>query len=189
MQMDEGTGLSMINTQSQADTKKEFEELLLSCTDSMYNLAYRLTQNRDDAFDLVQDATLRAFRFFHQFKRGTNFKGWILTIVRNHFINQYRKKKREPGKVNYDDVESFVGAPQTNGMVEEIFGESLQTSIDQLPEEMRTAITLFYVDGFAYKEIAQIMGCPIGTVMSRLYMAKQILKRKLKVIMENEGQI
>lgn len=184
--MDEGTSFFMLNTQSKADISKEFEEQLLECTDSMYNLAYRLTLNRDDAYDLVQDAAMRGFRYYYQFKRGTNFKGWILTILRNNFINKYRKKKREPAKVNFDLVESFVGAPEVNGATEEIFGESVQKSIDQLPEEMRTTITLFYVDGFAYKEIAEIMKCPIGTVMSRLYMAKQLLKRKLTALKENE---
>lgn len=158
----------------------------MACMDSMYNLGYRLTMNREDANDLVQEAAMRGYRFYDKFEPGTNFKGWILTILRNLFINQYRKKKREPAKVNYEELENFIGAPDINGAAEEIFGEELQSAIDQLPEEMRTALTLFYVDGFAYKEIAAIMRCPIGTVMSRLYMAKNNLKKKLLATMQNE---
>ena len=159
--------------------KAEFEELLLENMDSMYNLGYRLTLNREDAADLVQKASLRAFRFFHKFERGTNFKGWILTILRNIFINDYRKRKKEPYKVDYDAVENFVGMPNFGGFEEEVFGEDLQVSIDELPEEMRTALILYYVDGLSYKEIAQVMKCPLGTVMSRLFMARQLLKKKL----------
>lgn len=158
----------------------------MACMDSMYNLGYRLTLNREDANDQVQEAAMRGYRFYDKFEPGTNFKGWILTILRNLFINQYRKRKREPSKVNYDDLENFIGAPDIGGATEEIFGEELQSAIDQLPEEMRTALTLFYVDGFAYKEIAAIMRCPIGTVMSRLYMAKHNLKKKLLATMQNE---
>ena len=122
--------------------KAQFEELLLENMDSMYNLAYRLTMNRADAEDLVQKASLRAFRFFHKFEEGTNFKGWVCTILRNLFINDYRKKKKEPNKVDYDAVESFVGMPNFSGFEEEVFGEELQTSIDELPEEMKTTLIL-----------------------------------------------
>jgi RNA polymerase sigma-70 factor (ECF subfamily) len=163
-------------------TKKEYQELLLENMNSMFNLAYRMTRNREDAADLVQEAALRGYRFFHRFERGTNFKGWILTVLRNLFINEYRRHKREPGKVSYDEVEGFIGAPDMKGFEEEIFGEMLQRAIDQLPEEMRTVLTLFYVDGFSYKEISKIMDCPIGTVMSRLHMAKRYLKSKLKAL-------
>lgn len=176
----------MLVKRSQASKKREYEEQLMTCMNSMYNLGYRLTMNRDDAADLVQEASMRGYRFYDKFEPGTNFKGWILTILRNLFINQYRKKKREPAKVNYDELENFIGAPEMSGVAEEIFGEEMQNAIDQLPEEMRSALTLFYVDGFAYKEIAEIMRCPIGTVMSRLYMAKQHLKKKLLATMQNE---
>ena len=168
--------------------KAEFEELLLENMDSMYNLGYRLTMNRADAEDLVQKASLRAYRFFHKFERGTNFKGWVLTILRNIFINDYRKKKKEPNKVDYDAVESFVGMPNFGGFEEEVFGEELQVSIDELPEEMKTTLILYYVDGLAYKEIAQTMDCPIGTVMSRLYMARQLLKKKLTLKLNKEAR-
>jgi len=172
-------GYHMLKTVKKEQEDKEFEESLLENMNSLYNLAYRLTFNRDDAFDLVQEASLRAHRFYHKFEKGTNFKAWILTICRNIFINQYRKRVKEPSKVSYEAIEGFVAMPQTGGAIEEIFGENVQRSIDQLPEELKTATTLFYVDDFSYKEIAKIMNCPIGTVMSRLHMAKQLLKKSL----------
>lgn len=166
--------------------KEEFQELLLGNMDSMYNLAYRLTYNREDANDLVQEASLRAFRFFDKFEKGTNFKAWILTILRNLFINKYRKKVKEPTKVHYDELENFIGAPAIHGAAEEVFGENMQKSVDQLPEELKTAVILYYVDGFSYKEMAKIMKCPIGTVMSRLFMARQLLKKHLTALVNEE---
>ncbi len=177
--------LDMWGSKEKEEQKSEFQESLLAVMDSMYNFGYRLTYNREDANDLVQEAALRGYRFYHQFEKGTNFKGWILTILRNTFINQYRKKVKEPVKVDYDILENMIGVPETRGFEEEIFGESLQESVDQLPEEMRTAIVLFYVEGLSYKEIAKVMGCPIGTVMSRLHMARQLLKKKLTEVVEH----
>jgi RNA polymerase sigma factor (sigma-70 family) len=167
--------------------KKEFQDLLLENMNSLYNLAYRLTYTKEEAADLVQEASMRAYRFFHKFEKGTNFKGWACTILRNLFINQYRKVKKEPTKVNYDDLENYISAPETTGFEEEVFGEGLQSVIDDLSEDLKTVITLYYVEGFSYKEISKIMKCPIGTVMSRLHMAKQILKKKLLVVSKKEG--
>lgn len=164
------------------DKNKEYQELLLASMNSMFSLAYRMTRNYDDAKDLVQEAALRGLRFYGKFEWGTNFKAWILTILRNIFINQYRKNVREPAKVNYDDVESFVSLPAISGFAEEVFGEDVQKALDQMPEEMRTAVNLFYVEGLSYKEIAKVMDCPIGTVMSRLHMARQLLKKRLKTL-------
>ena len=165
---------------------KEFDELLLESMNSMYNLAYRMTNNREDAQDLVQETSLKAHRFYDKFQKGTNFKAWVLTILRNTFINNYRKKVKEPSKVSYDVIENYVGTSKITGLEEEVFGENLQQSINKLPEELRTVVTLFYVDGFAYKEIAKIMNCPIGTVMSRLHMARQLLKKSLTNLMHKE---
>lgn len=167
--------------------KKEFEENLLEAMNSMYNLAYRMTyNNREEASDLVQETSMRAFRFYHQYEKGTNFKAWILTILRNTYINQYRKKKKEPAKVNYDELENYIAIPDSKGFEEEVFGESLQRCVNELPEDLKTVVTLYYVDELSYKEISKVMKCPIGTVMSRLYMARQFLKKKLKESMSQE---
>ena len=168
--------------------KKEFEEKVLETIDALYNLAIQLTQNRQDAEDLVQDVTLRAYRYFHRFERGTNFKAWIMTIMRNLYINRYRKRLKEPVKVEFEEVENFISFPEISGVQEEIFSEIIRNSIDKLPEELRMVITLFYVDGFTYKEIAKITEVPLGTVMSRLYTARQILKRQLSKSMLKEAR-
>ena len=159
--------------------QKEFEEQLMQNADSLFNLAYRMTQNSQDAQDLVQETSLRALRYFGKFKKGTNFRAWIMTIMRNVFNNQYRKTAKEPHKVALDKVTGFVPVADVSGADEEIFSEKMKVYISELPEELRTTLTLFYVDGFAYKDIASIMDVPIGTVMSRLYTARQMLKKKL----------
>jgi RNA polymerase sigma-70 factor (ECF subfamily) len=156
----------------------EYQELVLANINAMYNLSYRMTLNAADAQDLVQEAALKGLRYFPRFEKGSNFKAWILTIVRTLFINQYRKRSREPQQVSYDDIEGFVNLEQSSGFQDEVFGEHLQRSLDDLPEEMRSAVTLFYVEGLSYREIADVMRCPVGTVMSRLHAARQLLKKK-----------
>ena len=167
-------------------SKESFEENLLEHIDSLYNFAYRLTRNREEAEDIVQEASLRGFNSYHRFAEGTNFKAWMFTIVRNVFINEYRKKSREPLKVNYEEVENFVSLPEFTGFEEELFSEALQQSLGKLPEELRTTLMLFYVEELSYKEIAEVMKCPIGTVMSRLFMARQCMKKKMILLAKKE---
>jgi len=163
-----------------------FEENLLEHINSLYNLAYYMTRNREDAHDLVQETSLRGFRFYDKFEKGTNFKAWMMTILRNLFINQYRKKVKEPGKVEFELVENYISSPNIDGATEEIFGETLHQSLEKLPEELRAIVVLFYVDGLSYKEIAKVMKCPMGTVMSRLYAARKMLKKHIEDIQNSE---
>ena len=167
-------------------SKESLEENLLEHIDSLYNFAYRLTRNREEAEDIVQEASLRGLKSYHKFAEGTNFKAWMFTIVRNVFINEYRKKSREPLKVNYEEVENFISLPEFTGLEEELFSEALQQSLGQLPEELRTTLMLFYVEELSYKEIAEVMKCPIGTVMSRLFMARQCMKKKMILLAKKE---
>lgn len=178
----------MFNWSQAKNRQREFEEMVLEYIDHLYNLALRLTQHRQEAEDLVQEAVLRAYRFFHTFKEGTNFKAWVMTILRNIYINQYRKSRKEPQLIEFGEVENFISLPEISGVQEEIFSEMLQHAVDNLPEELRTSITLFYVDGFSYKEIAEIMDVPCGTVMSRLYTARQILKKQLCNVVKKERE-
>lgn len=168
------------------ESKESFEENLLGYLDSLYNFAFRLTRNREEAEDLVQEASLRGLKSYYKFAEGTNFKAWMLTIVRNIYINEYRKKTREPLKVNYEEVENFISLPEFTGFEEELFSEALQQSLGQLPEELRTTLMLFYVEELPYKEIAEVMKCPIGTVMSRLFMARQCMKKKMILLAKKE---
>jgi len=167
------------------EPKESFEEHLLEHFDSLYNFAYRLTRKREEAEDLVQEASLRGFKSYHK-ARIINFKAWMFTIVRNLYISNYRKNSREPAKVNYEEVENFISLPEFTGFEEELFSETLQQSLDQLPEELRTTLMLFYVEELPYKEIAEITKCPIGTVMSRLFMARQCMKKKMIQLAKKE---
>lgn len=169
----------MFNRLMREDLKKEFEERILEHIDHLYNAALTMTHNRQDAEDLVQETTLKSYRFFHRFKPGTNFKAWIFTILRNTYINYYRKKAKEPLRVEFDDAENFISLKELSGFQEEVFSESVKTSIDSLSEELRITLILFYVEGFSYKEISKILNVPSGTVMSRLYTARQFLKKQL----------
>jgi len=169
----------LFNWGKSSKLKKDFEEKILECIDSLYNLALRMTQHKQDAEDLTQEAVLRAYRFLTKFEEGTNFKAWIMAILRNVFINEYRRKTKEPQKIEFEKVEDFITIPEISGVQEEIFTENIKSSIDKLPEELRTTIILFYAEDFSYKEIAKIMDVPVGTVMSRLYTARQALKRQL----------
>lgn len=169
----------MFKSFTSEESQESFEENLLKHLDSLYNFAYRFTRNRQEAEDLVQEASLRGFKFCHKFAEGTNFKAWMFTIVRNIYINDYRKKSREPIKVDYEEVENFISLSEFTGFEEELFSETLQQSLNQLSEELRTTLVLFYVEDLSYKEIAEIMKCPVGTVMSRLFMARQCMKKKM----------
>ena len=124
--------------------QKEFEDLLMQNTDALYNLAFRMAGNSHDAEDLIQETSLRAYRYFGKFKEGTNFRAWIMTIMRNIYINRYRKKSREPQKVALDKVSGFVPIANVSGADEEIFSENMKLYISEIPEEIRTTLTLFY---------------------------------------------
>jgi len=178
----------LFNWGKSSKLKKDFEEKILECIDSLYNLALRMTQHKQDAEDLTQEAVLRAYRFLTKFEEGTNFKAWIMAILRNVFINEYRRKTKEPQKIEFEKVEDFITIPEISGVQEEIFTENIKSSIDKLPEELRTTIILFYAEDFSYKEIAKIMDVPVGTVMSRLYTAKQSLKRQLSAYEKERKQ-
>ena len=157
---------------------------------SMYNFAFRLTMDEDDANDLVQDTYLKAFRFISSFERGTNAKAWLFRILKNSFINDYRKKTKEPSKVDYQEVETFydseeaAGTDQTTDLraetVQDLLGDEIANALNSLPVDFRTVIILSDIEGFTYEEMAKILDIPIGTVRSRLHRARQLLKDKLK---------
>ncbi len=178
--------MSMFTLFKREEPKKPFEELLLEHVDSLYHFAYKLTRNREEAEDLVQEASLGGLKSYHRFEEGTNFRAWMFAILRNIHINQYRKKSRESIKVSYEAVGNFISLPEFSGFEEELFSEALQQSLNQLSEELRTALVLFYVEEFSYKEIAEVMKCPVGTVMSRLFMARQCMKKKMIQLAKKE---
>lgn len=182
------------------EQKKRFEEIAFEFMDSLYSTALRMTRNTAEAEDLVQDTYLRAYRFFGKFEEGTNFKAWIFKILTNTFINKYRKKIRTPQQVHLDKVEfglesedeqkalkEWEGFNESN--YEELFDDDIKAALAQLSDEFRMVILLADVEGFAYKEIADIIDRPIGTVMSRLFRGRRMLQKVLEKYARNEGYI
>lgn len=167
-----------------------FDKEFMPHINSMYNFALRLTNDEDDANDLVQDTYLKAFRFISSFEKGTNAKAWLFRILKNSFINDYRKKTKEPSKVDYQEVETFydseeaAGTDQTTDLraetVQDLLGDEIANALNSLPVDFRTVIILCDIEGFTYEEMAKILDIPIGTVRSRLHRARQLLKDKLK---------
>ena len=171
------------------DLRHSFEEEALPLLPGLYRAALRLTRNPTDAEDLVQEAYLRAYRSFHQFTPGTNLKAWLYRILTNQFINTYRKKQREPQTVPDEEVEDWYlynrlarEAPDSSAeavVLESMPDEDVRAALEALPETYRAAVLLADVEGFSYKEIAEILEIPMGTVMSRLHRGRKALEKAL----------
>lgn len=175
-------------TYSDATKTQIFDNEFFPHLDAMYNFAYRLTFDEDDAKDLVQDTYLKAYRFINSFQKGTNAKAWLYRILKNSFINDYRKKSKQPAKVDYQDVENFYNSENVDEnktvdlrveMVKDMIGDEVSIALNSLPVDFRTVIILCDLDGFTYEEMAKILDIPIGTVRSRLHRARNLLKEKL----------
>lgn len=173
-----------------------FEEEFLPHLDALYNFAFHLTYDEDDANDLVQDTYLKALRFFDSYVPGSNPKAWLFTILKNGFINEYRRKGRRPNQVNYDDANKIQQAEDARyndhfrikeDLFDNLMGDEVTNAINALPVEYRTAILLCDVEDFKYDEIATILDVPIGTVRSRLHRARNMLKEKLHAYAEALG--
>jgi RNA polymerase sigma-70 factor, ECF subfamily len=180
--------------------RERFERDVLPLLPSLYGAALRLTRNPADAEDLVQETYLRAFRGFSGFREGTNLKAWLYRILTNGFINTYRKKQREPVTVEGpDNLEEWylfdrLGAQNVEGSAEEevldrIPDEDVKRALESLPENFRIPVLLADVEGFSYKEIAEIMDSPIGTVMSRLHRGRKALEKALWVTARERGLV
>src|SRR3954467_13862313 len=171
-------------------TRREFESLSLDHLDALYSAGLRLTKNERDSEDLVQDTFLRAFRFFDKFERGTNMKAWLFKILTNTFINKYRRRVKErtvvEGAARESGNERFVTHEPTESasdpeqyFFEKLLSDDVIRSIDQLPIDFRLVVILADLQEFSYKEIAEILDCPVGTVMSRLYRGRKLLQKNL----------
>ncbi len=163
---------------------------------SMYNFAYRLTLDKDDSKDLVQDTYLKAYRFIDSFQQGTNAKAWLFRILKNSFINDYRKKSKEPSKVDYQEVESYYNSDEVDRQItpdlrvealKDMIGDEISNALNSLDVDFRTVIILCDLEGFKYDEMAKILDIPIGTVRSRLHRARNLLKEKLSEYAKQMG--
>ncbi len=182
----------------QAPTKAElreqtrglFEEQALPFLDQLYAAAMRMTRNPSDAQDLVQETFVKAFAAFAQYEQGTNLKAWLYRILTNTFINQYRKKQREPYQGTIDELEDWQlgGAESTTAMsgrsaeaeaIDHLPDSAVKDALQSIPEDFRLAVYFADVEGFSYQEIAEIMKTPIGTVMSRLHRGRRLLRELL----------
>ena len=182
------------------DTKerydKVFEEEFLPQIDALYTFAFHLSYNEEDANDLVQETYLKAYRFIGNYEKGTNAKAWLFKILKNAFINQYRKKSKQPTQVDYEEVANYHDEEDSAyssymDLREEMFmgmmGDEVTTAINTLPVDFRVVILLCDIEGFTYEEISKIIDIPIGTVRSRLHRSRNMLKEKLKEYAESLG--
>lgn len=176
--------------------KAEFEKEALPHMKILYNYALRMTSNGEDADDLLQDTYLRAFRFFHKFERGTNCKAWLFRIMKNCYINKYRKNKKEPSKVDYEDVQNFYDSIRDevidpNDLEHKVFSnlldDDLMSALNSLQDDYKTVVILCDLEGLSYEEIAEFLDVPIGTVRSRLHRGRKILQKKLTDYAKQKG--
>jgi RNA polymerase sigma-70 factor (ECF subfamily) len=175
-----------------------FERELLPHVGALQTFAYHLTYNQDDADDLVQETYMKAYRFIDKYEQGTNAKAWLFKILKNAYINEYRKKIRQPTKVDFEDIVTYHDTDDDrisgySDLRQEIFenmmGDEVTTAINSLPLDFRTVILLCDIEGFTYEEIASIIDVPIGTVRSRLFRARNLLKEKLTTYATDHGYV
>lgn len=177
-----------------------FEAAAMPFVDSLYNTAFRMTRNSEDAQDLVQETYLKAYRHYDKFEEGTNFKAWLFKILKNSFINNYRKKQSRPPHSDFaeiedalesrvsEDVTRRIKSPEQE-LLENVLDEDVQRALDELPYDYRMEILLADLEGFTYKEISEILEVPLGTVMSRLYRGRKFLESAMLEYAREHGYL
>jgi RNA polymerase sigma-70 factor (ECF subfamily) len=177
----------------------DFEAAAVPFVDALYNTALRMTRNPQDAEDLVQETYLKAYKYYDKFTEGTNFKAWLFRILKNTFINNYRKRQQEPPQNAFDEIEDVfetqvssdtgsIPSPEEDAL-ENVLDEDVQRALDALPDEYRMVVILADLEDFSYQEIADILEIPVGTVMSRLYRARRRLEAEMLRYAKEHGYI
>ncbi len=181
---------------SEKEKNEIFNHEFMPHINAMYNFAFKLTLDEEDAKDLVQDTYLKAYRFMYSFERGTNAKAWLFRILKNSFINEFRKVSKQPKKVDYQEIETYYNSDSTESestfdlrteAVRNLIGDEVSIAINNLPVDFRTVIILADLESFSYEEMSSILDIPIGTVRSRLHRARTILKQKLEEYAKKMG--
>ncbi len=167
---------------------EEFKREAIPHMDLLYNYALRMSGSRDDAEDLIQETYLKAYRFWDKYEKGTNIRAWLFRILRNSYINRYRKETKEPDTVDYDEIQDYYNVIRADSADEtdlqrKLYGAALSDDVaralESLPEDFRTAVILSDIEGCTYEEIAEFVDVPIGTVRSRLHRGRKLLQAKL----------
>lgn len=179
----------MAQTDAGLDKRKAFEREAVPHMDALYRTALRMTKNQGDAEDLVQEAMIKAYRFWDRFEQGSNCRAWLFKIMTNIFINDYRSKSRAPVSVNVDDIDdNFLYGqlaqlgPEDNPEVQlfaKLFDDDVKSAIEELPDDFRIVVILSFLEQFSYQEIADIAGLQLGTVKSRLHRGRKLLQKQL----------
>ena len=178
----------------------DFEAVAMPFVDSLYNTAYRMARNSEDAEDLVQETYLKAYKYYDKFQEGTNLKAWLFKILKNTFINSYRKRQQAPPESDFSEIEdsfeSLVSEEVTRKskspeeeFLANVLDEDIQQALVALPDDFRMVVLLADLEGFSYKEIAEILGVPVGTVMSRLYRGRRLLESAMLKYAREHGYL
>lgn len=185
-------------TSEEKKLNEEFEREAVLHMDSLFNFALKMTGDSDDASDLLQETYLKAFRFWDKFEKGTNCKAWLFRIMKNTYINTYRKNTKEPDKVDYEEIENFYenikpsstdSAHLEKDIYDNLLDDELSEAISSLPEDFRTVVILCDIEGYTYDEIADFVDVPVGTVRSRLHRARKMLFTKLHKYAGDKGYV
>jgi RNA polymerase sigma-70 factor (ECF subfamily) len=178
------------------DRHVEFEREALPHMDLLYNYALRTTNDAEDAEDLVQETYMKAYRFWDSYEKGTNIRAWLFRIMKNSYINRYRRETKEPETVDYDEVKEFVGTSgpsDANDLQQAVFGnvlgDEVSNAIAALPDEFRTVVILSDIEGLTYEEIAEFMDSPLGTVRSRLHRGRKLIREQLAAYAKKRGYV
>ncbi|MCH8567770.1 MAG: sigma-70 family RNA polymerase sigma factor [Balneolales bacterium] len=183
-------------TSADIQKQKDFNEEMIPHLDAIYNFALRLTTDPNDAEDLVQDTIVKAFRFFNSYEKGTNAKAWLFRILKNSYINNYRKKSKQPHQVDYSEISQYYESIRSEQsettdledlMFREMLDDDVTSALTELPEDFRTVVLLCDVEGFTYEEIANMLDVPIGTIRSRLHRGRNLLRARLLDYAEKKG--
>jgi RNA polymerase sigma-70 factor (ECF subfamily) len=181
-------------------TAWDFNSQVMPFVDSLYNTAYRMTRSAEDAEDLVQETFFKAYKYYDKFEEGTNLKAWLFKILKNTFINNYRKRKLEPRSVDFAEIEdsferivrrdnSEQPADPESEFFSGVLDDDVKKALESLPYDYRMVVILADLEDFSYKEIAEILDCPVGTVMSRLYRGRKLLEKALLKYARKHGYI